>query len=226
MKQLILCLDVEGRTERLRALQAAHPHVIGITPHDKPCAGFTPVEIPEAWLPEDDGSLTYSQRCWHACGTLGLAAVAQLGLIADAFWMIESDCVASQRRWHALLADHDANEDDDAAFICARSRAESQWNPRWQDASTPAWADLTHLNAIYRLSPAAIGACLSSAIEMRACFGEMVIGSVVKRAGLKIGSINRTRTHLNNQTMKADPARVLLDRMLINHPIKSNTFEP
>jgi len=229
MKQLILLLDVGGYTERLRALQDVHPHVIGITPLDKPCEGFTPIEVPEEWMPDpslpENTGLTYTQRCWHACGTLGLAAIAQLGLEADAFLFIESDCVASPQRWRAFL-ENNADNTDDGSFICPRTRVESLWNPRWGDPSTPAWANITHLNAIYRLSQRGVAAYLSAAVEMRECFGEMVAGSAIARAGGTIGRLNRGQTHMNNQTMKADPSRVIFNPRLINHPVKSNTYQP
>lgn len=224
MKQLIIILDVGGYTERLRALQAAHPHVIGITPHDHPCDGFTPIQVPDEWL-STDPAMDYAKKCWHGTGTLGLAAIQQLGLQADAFWFIESDCVAPTERWQAMIADH-AENPTDAIFLCPRTRAETLWNHWWTHPGTPAWCDITHLNAIYRLTRRAVDAYADAAQECRECFGEMVIGSVVKRAGFTLGRINTATTHMNTQTMKADPTRVLLNRRLVNHPVKSNTFAP
>ena len=222
MDQLFILLDVGGYTERLRALRDAGINVIGVTPHNHPCDGFEPIQVPAEWLPSSE-TMTADEKGWHACGTLGLAAIQQLGLKADAFVLGESDCAAVTTRWAAFMADHEDNPDD-ASFICPRTRAETLWTPRWKTA--PAWATITHLNALYRLSRAGADACIAGAEEMRECFGEMSWGSLVARAGGKIGKLNRTKTHMNNQTMKADPARVLIDKRLINHPIKSNSYAP
>jgi len=224
MKHLIICMDVGGYTERLRALQAAHPHVIGVTPEDKPCPGFTPIKVPDEWL-STDPTMDYPKKCWHGTGTLALAAIHQLRLDADFYWIIESDCVASTARWQAMIADHQENPTD-AIFLCPRSKIETLANHWWTHPGTPAWCDVTHLNAIYRLSRRAIAAYLAAAEECRECFGEMVIGSAVKRAGGTLGRINTKTTHMNTQTMKVDPARVILNRNLVNHPVKSNTFAP
>jgi hypothetical protein len=224
MKQAIILLDVDGRTERLRALQDASDSVYGITPHDRPCEGFTPITVPPEWLPTDP-AMDYARKCWHATGTLGLAAILHLRLHADAYWLIESDCVATQARWAAMLEDHADNETD-GSFICPRTRAETAWNHRWNDPTTPAWATHTHLNAIYRLSARAVDHLLAAAEECRECFGEMVVASVIHRAGGTLGRINRTGIHLNAQTMKADPAKVIFNRRLVNHPDKRNTYGP
>ena len=226
MKQLIICQDVGGYTERLRALQDAHEHVVGITPHDKPCEGFTPVKVPKKWMTSDP-RLTYPRKCWQATGTLGLAAIHQLKLDADAFWFIESDCVASVERWRMLMEDH-AENPDDGSFVCPSTRKESLWNPWWTHAGTPAWADAIHINAIYRLSRRAAALCIASAVEFRECFGEVAIGSQLKRAGMTLGRINRDndKPHHNNQTIKAQPGKVLFNPRLINHPVKANTYGP
>ena len=224
MKQLIICMDVGGYTERLRALQDAHPHVIGITPHDRPCVGFTPVTVPDEWLPTAP-EIPHARKCWHATGTLALAAIQQLDLQADHFWIVESDCVASQERWQAMLADN-ADNITDGLFICPRTRQETAWNHWWAEPGVPHWLSHLHLNAIYRVSSAGVTAWAAVAEECRGAFGEIVIGSAIARAGGSLGKINRTQTHLNSQTVKADPARVILNAKLINHPVKSNTYAP
>jgi len=224
IKQQIIVLDVGGYTERLRALSDSSPHVVGVTPHDLPCAGFAAVRVPEEWLPSDT-TIPYAKRCWHATGTLGLAAIEQLGLDADHYWFIESDCVASPARWKSLIDSHAENQTD-GVFVCARTRAETLWNPWWNHPGTPPWADVTHINAIYRLSRKAVGIYLAVIQQNRECFGEMLIGSAIKRAGATLGRINNdlSAPHLNNQTIKADPARVIINPRLINHPVKSNTY--
>ena len=222
MKQLVICMDVNGYTERLRALRDAHTHVVGVTPHDRPCKDFTPIQVPDEWLPSDLET-PYSRKCWHATGTLGLEAILQLGLVADHYWFVESDCVASQKRWKEMFADN-ANNPADGLFVCTRTKQETAWNPWWSEAGVPEWASLTHINAIYRISAKAVEAWLSLAEDARECFGEMVVGSVVAKIGGSIGRINHTTTHLNSQTIKADPNRVIFNRNLVNHPVKSNTY--
>ena len=219
-------MDVGGYTERLRAMSDAHPHVIGVTPHDKPCAGFAPVQVPDAWLSADPEK-SYSHKCWHGTGTLALAAIEQLGLDADAFWFIESDCAASPQRWAALFAAHD-NNPTDGVFVCPTTRTESLWNPWWSHAGTPDWADMHHINCMYRLSRQAVEMYRAVVEEQRECFGEVLIGSAIKRAGGTIGRINLNlrNPHHNNQTIKGQADRVIVNRHLINHPVKSNTYGP
>ena len=225
MNTQVILIDVMGATERLRALKDAHPNVIGITPHDKPCEGFTPIVTPEEWLPLQSYPDNYSRRCWWACGKLGIAAIRDLALDADFYWLIESDCVARQETWANLFSDHEENNED-GVFVSAKNRGQSPNGPVWGHPCTPSWANCWHINAIYRLSRRAVEWCIASAEETRESFGEMVIGSEIQRHGGSVGLINRGRTLLNCQTIKADPTRVLLNRTLINHPVKSNTYEP
>lgn len=226
MKQVVIVSDVAGYTARLKALQDAHPHVVGVTPHDKPCDGFTPIHVPDNWL-QSDPEIDYSRKCWHGTGKLPIAAIHQLGIEADHYWFIESDCVASQARWRALIASHAQNQTD-GVFLCPRTRRETAINPWWSHPGTPAWADMIHLNAIYRISRRAFEWILASAEETREAFGETVIGSVIKRQGGTIGRINldQRNPHHTGQTMKAIEERIIIDRNLINHPVKSNTYQP
>jgi hypothetical protein len=226
MKQQVILLDVGGYTARLKALQDAHAHVIGITPDDKPCAGFTPIRVPDNWM-KSDMSIPYPERCLHASGKLAIAAIHQLGIEADYYWVIESDCVASQSRWKALFASHAQNQTD-GVFNCYRTRKETARNPRWTHQGTMPWADITHLNAIYRISRRGFEWILESAEETRECYGELVVGSVIKRAGGTLGRINldQRNPHHTGQTMKAFEERIIVDRNLINHPVKANTYQP
>lgn len=222
MKQQVILVDVMGATERLRALNAAHPHVLGVTPHDKPCAGFVPIQVPDEWLPRNVFPDDYSRRCWWACGKLALAAARDID--ADHFWMIESDCAANTRRWKALIADH-ADNDEDCVVISKMTRGNSPLNGFWDHPGTLPWMNLQHIGCLYRLSRKAVQICLDTAETYREAFGELSIAGSVERAGGTVGIVNRTRTHLNCQTITGG-SPVAFNSALINHPVKSNTFGP
>jgi len=231
MRHCVILGDVGGYTERLRAIQDAARHfssfeVVGISPPDKRAPGFEPVEIPENWLPlreelPQGGGLSMPRRYWRKSTYHSIAAIGSLGLQADAFWQIESDCVASQARWEALFADHLENPDD-LSTTCLGNRLSLPKNRWW--ASTPEWADLCHIGAIHRISSRAVGWVEESAEEMREVFGEFCLASVVCRAGGTLGRINRSVVHLDNQTIKSNPRPNLWRSDRICHPVKANTY--
>lgn len=232
MNHLVIVVDCGGYTERLRAWKDAHPHVIGIRPADLPhVEGFIPVEIPNNWLPQNlvqapgDPMSFNARRGWWAFNRLTLAALPALGLDPDFVLAIESDCVASQARWKSLMADlATRTEDCLATRIATRGTAPLNWY--WEHPATLPWMSCGHIGAIYRLSRFGVKACTDAAEECREAFGEVCIASSVLRAGGTLGQINNGITHLNCGSCKADPAKVRMNLTLINHPVKSNTYEP
>ena len=221
MNSLVLLCGPVHRPLRVQTLQAAGARVISLIPSSLPAdPEAISVDIPAAWLPEDP-DMTIHQKTWHKADALPLAAIAAADLRADFYWIIESDCAAPTERWAALFSDWE-QDPADGVFFRPQSRLMTAWNPWWE--STPAWAGWTHLNAIYRLSAAAVQASIAAAEEMRNVFCEMTCASVLQRAGLTIGSLNARQTHANCQTMKAKPEAVILNRRLINHPVKEDSF--
>lgn len=221
MKSLVLLCGPVSRPLRLQTLREAGAEVVSLIPDSLPAAADSiSVGIPPDWLPQGDAK-TPHRKTWEKADTLALAAIAQRKLAADFYWVIESDCCASVERWAELFADWEGDPTG-GVFYRPRSRQLTAWNPWWSE--TPAWAELTHLNAIYRLSREAVEACTAAAGEMREVFCEMTVGSVIQRAGLSVGSLNSRQTHCNCQTMKGLPDAVLLNRELLNHPLKTDTL--
>lgn len=221
MTTAVIIQDHAGYKRRVDALRNAHPQVYAVTPSDKPndhCVSFEP---PVDWLPTDP-SMTLHKRCWWKADAMGLAAVKQLGIDADFYWFIESDVVASPARWRALFADF-ANDTTDLVAPMLRSREQRPNASLWNYG--PGWATHYILMAVFRLSRAALNECTRCASEMREHFSEVSIPSVVHRAGLSMTGLNVRQTHSNSHTLVAHPHRVILNRNLINHPVKSNTFD-
>lgn len=224
MKTAIILQDADGYPERLRALQDAHQHVYAVCPSDKQHSHATPIVVPPSWLPADP-AIPIARRCWHRAHTLGLAAVRQLNIVADYYWFIESDCVATQDRWRALFASHEENPAD---FVGNpfRSRADTPTNPWWAHPGTPEWATHFVIPACARYSRRAVEELTRTAAETRECFCEHAIASTIVRAGLTHASANNPTTHWNQQTYRTNPEAVIRNPRFLNHPVKTNTYEP
>jgi hypothetical protein len=227
MKQVILIVDVGGYDKRREQLEKTGYEVHGITPHDIASPGFVPIVAPEEWLPTVDpfpGHRDYwtlqQKKSWWKSNIHAFAAIQQMSIDADAYWIIESDCAASVERWKALFDDHVDNPDD-ICTTCVVTRFDAPGRARWR--VTPEWANYANLGAMYRLSRSAVETIIKTAEEMREVPSEHTYVNVVHRGGGVIGHLNRTQTHMNNQTMKGDPKRVRLNPNLVNHPVKSNT---
>lgn len=228
MKQTIIVVDVGGYINRLHQIEKTGYEVIGITPADLATSGYTPVAIPEDWMPTKDpipehrlGWTELQRKSWWKSNLSAIAAIDQLKIQSDAYWIIESDCVATVERWKAIFDDHEDNTAD-ICTTCLRTRNEEPGRARW--AVTPEWGKYTNLGAIYRMSRFAVESIINASVEMREVPSENTYVNVVHRAGGTLGTLNRSQTHMNNQTMKADPEKVILNKKLINHPVKSNTY--
>jgi hypothetical protein len=224
MKEVVIVTDHLGLTERVRALKAAHPRVYSVTPWNKPNKHSVSVRPPDNWLPED-AAMSYSRKCHFKADSMNLAAVKTLGLDADFYWFIESDVVASQARWKSLFADHAENRADCVTHALRERKATEKLNCWWSHPHTPEWVSCYFIMACYRLSAAAVKAGMESAVEMRNCFSEVTVGSVVRRAGLTTAWVNERQTHWNVQTYKTHEERVKLNPGLVNHPVKVNTYD-
>lgn len=221
MKSVVVVQDHLAYRLRVCALKAAHPHVYAVTPHDKPNAhsvSFKPV--PE-WMPTDP-TMPYRKKCWWKADAMGFAAVRKLKLDSDFFWFIESDVVASQRRWKALFADFE-NDTSDLVAPVFKTRAEAPGAALWQ-FSKP-WCDRFMIMAVFRLSRRAVEECMRCGEEMRDVFSEVSIPSIVHRAGMSMTRMNVRQIHSTTQTMGVDPKAIAPKRDLLSHPSKMDTFD-
>jgi hypothetical protein len=223
VKSVVIVQDVGGYPQRIQALRDAHPHVIAVTPPGvKPHPHAPGFAVPDDWVSADT-SIPYARRCWLRASFVGLAAIGNVE--ADHYWFIESDMVASQARWRALFDDHRDNPVD-CLSNNVRERTKTPDNPWWNHPGTPAWASCYFISACYRLSARAVAEAIRCAVETCECFGELALPSVLRRAGMSMQPVNgRGQTHWNQQTFRTRPEQILLNPRLINHPVKSNTYD-
>lgn len=223
MNEVVIIQDHNGYTERVRAMQAAHPNVVAASPWTHPhphTRGFRP---PDTWLSEDP-SMPIRKKCHYKADAMGLAAVQALGIRADYYWFIESDVVASQARWKAFFADQ-RNSTADCLCPSLRNRRNHKASIWWKDPHTPDWAEHYFIMACYRLSHRAVVESIRCAEEMRNTFAEVTIPNIILRMGGTFGGTNDRMTHSNVSTFKTHEHKVILNPDLINHPVKSNTFD-
>lgn len=224
MKTIVILQDAAGYPERLRALQDAFPHVVAVCPPDRQFDHATPINIPLDWLPADT-EIPFERRCWFRAHALGLAAVQQLNLDADAYWFIESDCVASQDRWKSLFATHNENPAD---FVGNpfRAKGDTPGNHWWPHPHTPEWATHFVIPACARYSRRAVHELTRTAVETRECFCEHAIASTIIRAGFTHVSVNVPITHWNQQTYRTTAGTAIPNPRFLQHPVKSDTYGP
>ncbi|GAA5117194.1 hypothetical protein JIN84_17775 [Luteolibacter yonseiensis] len=222
MRTAVIVQDPAGYRLRVQALQAAHPNVHAFSSITHPHPHTRAIHIPADWIPADP-SMPYDRRCWLKSEAMGTAAVIEHRIMADQYWFIESDVVASQDRWTALFADW---EGVDADCVCQplRLRANTPEIVWWKDPGTPAWADAHLLMSCYRLSRRAVLEMQRCAVEMRECLSEITVASVMRRAGMSMANVNGRQMHWNSQTMKTHEHKVIINPKLVNHPVKANTF--
>ncbi|MCW1885503.1 hypothetical protein OKA04_12255 [Luteolibacter flavescens] len=224
MTEVVIVQDVTGHPLRVQALQDAHERVIAVSLPECHQRHARPFRVPGNWLSADT-SVPFTKRCWVRAAWVGLAAVRDLAVDADAYWFIESDCVASQERWKALFADQRGNPAD-CVSNPIRERAATLQNPWWSHRGTPDWASCFFVPACFRLSRRAVLEAIRCAEETRECFSEIALPSVLRRAGMTMESANRRKTHWNAQTFKTVPEKVIVNPLLLNHPVKVDSYGP
>jgi hypothetical protein len=217
---IVILQDHAGYDLRVRALKAVHSKVYSMAPHDKPNNHSFSFAPPPEWLPSHLG-MSYSKTCWWKADAMSLAAVQTLSVESGYYWFIESDVVASAARWRALFDDF---KDDPSDLVAPMIRTRETRPESWHWHHGPDWSTHYILMAIFRLSHAALIECTRCAVEMRNTFSEVAIPSVIHRAGMSITPLNIRQTHCNTQTFCADPKRVIINPLLMNHPVKSNTL--
>lgn len=214
--------DHLGYDLRAKALKAVHPEVHVVTPHDKPHRHATSFRPPEDWLPSDP-AMPYRMKCWRKADNMGFAAVQQLGVKADFYWFIESDVVATQTRWKAMFADFE-NDPSDLVAPMIRTRVQRPNSTMWDHA--PDWCQRYMLMAVFRVSRRALNECIRCAVEMRDCFSEASIPSIIHRAGLTMTGLNSRQAHSNAQTFGVREQDLVKNPALLIHPAKYNSLTP
>lgn len=80
--------------------------------------------------------------------------------------------------------------------------------------------------AVYRLSRQAIEASFAMAEELRETFSEVAVPYVMLRNGLSVVDLNGRGRIYTSTSMRTKPEEVRIDRQSLNHPVKSDSFEP
>lgn len=223
MKTVVIVQDPAGYKARVAALQSAHPNVVAVSSVTSPHSYTLPVNVPLDWLPADP-SHSYDWKCWLKSEAMAVSAILQHNIIADQYWVIESDVVASQERWKALFSDWE-NIESDCVSQPVRFRTNTPDIAWWSDPNMPEWADGHLLASCYRLSRNAVLELARCAVEMREVLSEITLASVLRRAKMTMMDVNIRHTHWNSQTMKTHQSKVIVNPRLVNHPIKTNSFD-
>lgn len=223
MKQVIILVDKEGRLPRLADLQETGFPVFAIAPGAVKREGFISIQAPDEWLPSEDPAISVTRfSClseklsWFKLQIEGFAAIRELAIEADAYWMVSGNCLAAPARWRAMLEEHEDNTDD-ISTTCLKTRPEARRHGFWHTA--PQWAQYSHSCSFFRISRKGVDAIMSSAEEMRNVCCEMSYANVVYRAGGTLGRINLETTHFNRQTVCGQASCVIPDTKLINYPV-------
>lgn len=217
---VVILQDHLGLTERAKAMRDAHPRVVVVGPSDKSHPNI-PVDPPLDWLSEQDIPLT--RKCWLKADAMALAATA-LAPDADFYWFIESDVAASQDRWKALFHEFRNNPADCLATQIYYRGEDPRMEKYFKDA--PPEANRHFIMALYRLSRAAVEASIAEAPGLRECFSEISVPWVMQKHGLKVKRINGASQHFHPKTFRATTQNLRIDKNLINHPCKLNTYGP
>ncbi len=223
MNTAIIVQDPAGYRARVAALEAAHANVFAVSSITHPHPYTLPININSDWLPSDP-SLSYDYKCWLKCEAMAVSAILSHNIIADYYWIIESDAVASQARWKALLSDWESIPAD-CVSQTVRLRSNSQEVKWWHEDTTPEWADAHLLVSCYRLSRNAVLELARCAVEMREIISEITIPSVLRRAKMTMANVNERHSHWNSQTMKTHDWKVIPNANLVNHPVKMDSFD-
>lgn len=223
MKQMILVSDAYGRSLRGVAPATAAETVM-ISPDDRPMPHTRCVTLPEDWRPNFGGGMAAGKRQWWVCDRIFAAAVQQLNLDADFFWCVESDVAAEPDVWKRLMAAGEKRALD-GVFVHLSTRADNPGNPWLAHETSPPWTTHHCLGAVYRFSRRALDWMAQSAPDNRNVFCEVNAPSLIRREGGSIGDLHQLGWFYNRQTMRPPP-RCMINSMLLNHPLKTNTVGP
>lgn len=223
MKTAVIIQDPDGYRSRVAALESVHDNVYSVASATRPNDHSLSIHVPMDWLPSSP-DLPYNYKCWLKCEAMAVRAILEHNIIADYYWIIESDAVASQERWKALFADWENIEADCVSqpFRLRINTPDILW---WKSPSTPAWTEGHMLISCYRLSRKAVLELARCATEMREVISEITVPSVLMRANMKMVNVNQKQSHWNSQTMKTHEYKVIPNANLVNHPIKTNSFD-
>ena len=226
-QSLIYC-DSAGyplRAAKIKAVcGAAEVPFIHVSPDDLSIPGTTPLSIPENWIaavnPDNPRDLPY--RKW-ARGHLHAVLAAKHLPPSKFYWLIEGDVDAPSKTWDRLLAQtSDLTEDG----LWPRLFLRSEEPERKGFGGAPEWCMAYGHNCLMRVSVEALDIWEDTAEETREIFTEVAAPSVLFRAGLPLGKINRPDqpSLYHTGTLRFNPGRSAVepDRSdtLLRHPVK------
>lgn len=227
MRIAVIMTDSAGYPRRAemveRAARAAGCDFIRVSPSDKPQPGSTVIEVPASWLPAD-GTPAYKQ--WYRAYLHYVLAADRIPP-ADFYWCFEADVAGTPLTWLRLL-DTTADMDHDGIWTRLTNRQDPgaekiSWFHR---EDTPDWCEWYCLLALMRVSAAGIKVWRETAEETSNLFADLAAPSLLHRAGLKIGKINRPHhdSLYNCGTMLYNPGRStptpIADMKRFRHPVK------
>lgn len=226
MKIALLMSDAAGYPVRAdilaRTMAAAGVHFRRISPRDKLQPGAWPVDLPDEWLPADDRPR--AEKEWGRNHLHYLAAIRTYGIKADYYWCVEGDVAASPLTWLRML-ETTADMTEDGLWTRLYTSALYPSHPAF--VVNPKWVSATCLGAICRVSAAGMAVWEETAVETREMFTEHAAPSVLVRAGLKIGKINRPGhpSLYHCGTMKFNPQHAtvtppIFHPRMFRHPVK------
>lgn len=225
MNIALLMSDAAGYPVRAgilgRTMIAAGVHFRWISPREKLQPGAFPVDVPDEWLPADDRPR--HEKEWARNHLHYLAAIRTYRIKADYYWCVEGDVAASPLTWLRLL-ETTADMPHDGLWSRLVTSDERPSHPAF--ITNPKWVSATCLGAICRISAAGLGVWEETAEETRELFTEHAAPSVLARAGLRIGKINRPGhpSLYHCGTMKFNPGRSsvtpIFHPRMFRHPVK------
>lgn len=221
MREVLILCDVGGYPKRLATLREAFPgEVVCVCPDDMAFPHATSVHVPDEWLPVNGAS--HFARGWYAADALSLAAIRNLSLNAEFFWVVESDVCGPVEKWREVFA-ATAASDADGIFcnLISRHHGFAPMVPAWRMTSTPAWAQFTCLAAIRRLSRRAVEWNMDEAESLREMFCEPRMPSLIHRRGGKLADLREFVKYTVPGSFTA--GAVIFRDGWLNHPVKCDT---
>ena len=196
---------------------------VHVTPADIGAEGATPVSMPEEWLPiTPEYSKTQGFREWFRCHLFAVLG-ARLLPPSRHYWLIEGDVDGPSETWERLFT-QTAELPEDGLWSRLIPHSE---NPDFAAfAVSPKWCDTYSLGCLIRVSAEGLAIWEETAVETREIFTELVAPSVLTRAKLPIGKINRDGMpsfyHVGTLMFNPGRSNVRPNRsdVLLRHPVK------
>jgi len=227
-KQSLIYMDATGYPKRAAKVEAACVKA-GVdfnyfTPKDAAVTGARQVSIPLEWLPEDAANGRINHYEWFRMH-LHMVVATDLLPESDFYWMIEADVDGVPSAFERLLT-QTAMLPDDGLWPRLFYREQEPEMPAF--SQKPDWCQVASFNCMMRASRAALEVWRETAVETREIFTEVASASVLHRAGLQIGRINRPDkpSLYHTGTLRFNPGRTnitpCISSTMLRHPVKSD----